>query len=130
MNGRTWLKVPGATELLCACLAALRPETHWVFFDQKAYRQLPEEDRRFLLEVLADRFILLVYGYVPDRMPEWVGDHYVVLRAGKVRFIGACCDYPSVRAQLLPAGRNRTAARCRPMWTEDASDDAELDLIC
>lgn len=84
-----WDSIMPATKLFFGAWAALETEPQVVFLDAEAVAAVEPNERKILLERAGPAIVFVTYPTVPDALPEWVADMYLMRHKGAIRYIGA-----------------------------------------
>ena len=131
---KRWNRLPPATRYLFALMAALEERPAWLLLEQKAFKKLSLEHREAALarihSIDPPPRLLLIYSFIPDRLRDYMGDHFVLLRGGRVAFIGRREDYAELRERVIErAHRDRPDVTPEGIMAGDPGlDDADVLL--
>ena len=131
---KRWNRLSPSTRFLLALLATIENGPEWLLLEQKAFKKLSPEHREAVLSRLGvmnpPPRVLLVYSFIPDRLREYMGDHFVLLREGRAVFIGRRERFEELRETVVRCAQTTPSPRSGPtrMVADSAGEDMDVLL--
>ncbi len=110
-----------ANSLIALKLLTNKDHPTALFWENRAFTELPSNDKRVILRSLLNTAVTVVYSSVPKRLPKVPGFDVWTLINGSLSFGCEADQYPDKREAFIEAFANAKKAR------DDAMDELDLD---